>query len=224
MKYTVTIDSVDGNTYKFIRLPKYKYVKGQPVTYEYSVVEAVDSVYAKDGLLVPAYEIHENEKHGVYKELHFTNYFNTTDTKIIPVTPEKKNTITIRTNTDEHVDVTLKMLDYIVAGTPDDMIRIDGPGYNGLEYNVPADKTGDIIHNILSGKYEIYVNENQFQLKDIIIEENTDNITVTKENDIYYLIIKDVPKDSVGTIIINLEKRLEYFQDKNNISNYFSIK
>jgi len=220
--YTITVDAKNSNMFSFIRLPKYKYVDGQPVPYEYTAVETVKAFYVVDGEIVPAYDIHVDEEYGSYKPLHFTNYLNIPDGPFIPITPEKTNTITVKTNTEDEIQVTLKMLDYIIEGTPDAIDRIDGPGYNGIEYDVSVDKIGEIIKEIPSGKYEIYVNEEKYELKDIVIEDNTDNVKIVSENGKYYLVIEDVPEDSEGTIVIDLSRRDDYYQSRSKITNYFA--
>lgn len=221
--YILTIDAKDDNTYSFVRLPKYRYENGEPVPYRYTAVETVSSVYLLNGKLTPAYDIHVDEEYGQQKALHFTNYFKTRNEPIVPFIPDdqKDNTITIKMNTDEPINVTFKMLDYIATGTPDDIDRVDGPGYNGVEYNLSVDELGEVIKHIPSGKYEIEIIDNNYELKDMVISDNTDNVHIVKEDDKYYLVIEDTPDDSWGTVNIELEKKEKNYQTSYSISNYF---
>lgn len=113
------------------------------------------------------------------------------------------------------------MLDYIATGTPDDIDRVDGPGYNGVEYNLSVDELGEVIKHIPSGKYEIEIIDNNYELKDMIISDNTDNVHIVKEDDKYYLVIEDTPDDSWGAVNIELEKKEKNYQTSYSISNYF---
>ncbi len=220
--YTITVDAMNDNTYKFIKLPKYKYVDGEPVPYEYTAVEKIVSNYVKDGVIYPLYDIHTDENMGEYEKLHFTNYIEI-DGSIIPIVPgdERDNTITVVTNTEDKVEVVLKMLDFYITESPEDVNVQYGPGYNGDEYNLCVSELGEIIKHIPSGKYEIDVNESKYELTDIHISDNTDNVYITYEDGKYYLVIDHVPEDSWGIVNIELEKKTEYYQSRKSINNYF---
>lgn len=220
--YKLEIDATDENIYTFIKLPKYKYVDGKPVLYKYSAVETVSSIYVENGAIKPAYDIHVDEEFGSYKPLHFTNYFNTTDKPLIPVVPNRDNTIHVKTNTEERVDVKFKMLEWYATGTYDNINRVDGPDYNGNEFNASVNELGETLKHMPSGKYEIEVNEELFELKDIKISDNTSNVSITYENGKYYLVIGDTQNDSEGTVNITLEKRPQYYQSRMHINNYFT--
>lgn len=159
---------------------------------------------------------------GEYEKLHFTNYINI-DGPIIPIVPEdeRANTITVITNTEDRVDIVLKMLDFYITESPEDVNIQYGPGYNGDEYNLSVSELGEIIRNLPSGKYEININESRYELKDIYISDSTDNVYITYEDGKYYLVIDHVPGDSWGTVNIELEKKTDYYQVRKSINNYF---
>ena len=222
--YEIIVDALGDNTYDFVRLPKYKYVDDEPVPYDYTAVEIITSTYVKDGVILPLYEIHVDENNGVYEALHFTNYLNT-DGPMIPIIPtdERDNEISIKTNTKDFVDISLKMLDFYITGTPDNLDVQYGPDYNGNEYKVSVSEFGEVIKHIPSGKYEIDVNESKYNLKDIYVSDNTDNVKIVYENGKYYLVIDHVPGDSKGTINFTMEERPTGFQTKSSARNYFCI-
>ena len=63
--------------------------------------------------------------------------------------------------------------------------------------------------------------DNNYELKDMVISDNTDNVHIVKEDDKYYLVIEDTPDDSWGTVNIDLEKKEKNYQTSYSISNYF---
>lgn len=118
-----------------------------------------------------------------------------------------KNTVNVKTNIKQPVSVNIKMLD-------------DNGGYNGIQYNVSANEFGKVIKHMPAGRFEIQIIDRNYELSDIFIEDNTNNIYTIKENEKYYLIIENSTKDEVGTIMIELNDKFNYQLDS-SMNNYF---
>lgn len=118
-----------------------------------------------------------------------------------------KNTVNVKTNIKQPVSVNIKMLD-------------DNGGYNGIQYNISANEFGKVIKHMPVGKFEIQIIDRSYELKDIFIEDNTNNIYTVKENEKYYLIIDNSTKNEVGTIMIKLNEKFNYQLDS-SMNNYF---
>ena len=118
-----------------------------------------------------------------------------------------KNTVNVKTNIKQPVSVNIKMLD-------------DNGGYNGIQYNVSANEFGKVIKHMPAGRFEIQIIDRNYELSDIFIEDNTNNIYTIKENEKYYLIIDNSTKDEVGTIRIELNEKFNYQLDS-SMNNYF---
>lgn len=117
------------------------------------------------------------------------------------------NTVNVKTNIKQSISVNIKMLD-------------DNGEYNGIQYNVSANEFGKVIKHMPAGKFEIQIIDRNYELSDIFIEDNTNNIYTVKENERYYLIIENSTKDEVGTIKIELNKKFNY-QSDSSMNNYF---
>ena len=92
--------------------------------------------------------------------------------------------------------------------------------YNGFYYNISAEN-GTKLDGLLSGKYEIVVNNSDYTLNSINIEEN-ENISLSIENGKYYLIINPINDDANATLVLDLEKKSHKgYQTSEDINNFW---
>ena len=77
------------------------------------------------------------------------------------------------------------------------------------------------MDGLLSGKYEIIVNNSDYILNSINIADN-EYTSLSVEDGKYYLIIQDVPKDTKATLVLDLEKKQHTgYQTSYDINNFW---
>lgn len=215
---TVEVDTFNNNTYEFIKLPKYDNDLNK---YEYTVEETVIANYLvkENGnyVLKDAYTV----KADTPNPLDFTNVFNIPSEPPIPVKPEYTNTVTIKTNTEDKIAISLKGMEAIIN---DDLSVSYGTSYNGQVYNVSANNIGEVLSSIGSGKYEISYYNTAYILNDITCTGDS-NIWIEGNGDTYYLVIKDTNSNISGTITLDFSKKNHVgYQSDVSVSNYFKVK
>lgn len=215
---TIEVDTFNNNTYEFIKLPKYD---NELNKYEYTVEETVIANYLvkENGnyVLKDAYTV----KADTPNPLDFTNVFNIPSEPPIPVKPEYTNTVTIKTNTEDKIAISLKGMETIIN---DDLSVSYGTSYNGQVYNVSANNVGEVLSSIGSGKYEISYYNTAYILNDITCTGDS-NIWIEGNSDTYYLVIKDTNSNISGTITLNFSKKDHVgYQSDVSVSNYFKVK
>lgn len=209
----VTVDN-SGNLDKFAfnNLPKYD---NSMNLYNYTVSEVLESSY----LVINSGKNESKDAYSIaVKNFDITNTLNIKDNEnIIPVKPQYDNTITLKHNVNEKVSVSLKQLGTIYNNGNISYSNT----YNGIFYNVEAEKLGTTISGLASGKYEISINED-YTLNNITISNNN-NIHLEKEGGKYYIIIDDVPRDTSATVTIDLSKTHEGYKSSYRINNFWKI-
>lgn len=215
---TVEVDTFNNNTYEFSKLPKYD---NELNKYEYTVEETVIANYLvkENGnyVLKDAYTV----KADTPNPLDFTNVFNIPSEPPIPVKPEYTNTVTIKTNTEDKIAISLKGMETIIN---DDLSVNYGTSYNGQVYNVSANNVGEVLSSISSGKYEISYYNASYILNDITCTGDS-NIWIEGNDDTYYLVIKDTNSNISGTITLDFSKKDHVgYQSDISVSNYFKVK
>lgn len=152
--------------------------------------------------------------------LDFTNVFNVPDSTPIPVKPEHENTVTVKTNTEDMITISLKGMETIINS---DLSVSYGNNYNGQVYSLSANNIGTTLSGINSGKYEISYLDATYVLNDIACDGDN-NIWIEGSGDKYYLVIKDTNTDVSGTIILNFSKKYHIgYQTDASVSNYFKV-
>lgn len=214
---TIEVDSFNDNTYEFSKLPKYDKDLNK---YEYTVKETMVANYlvTENGqpVLKDAYSI----KADTPNALDFTNVFNVPDSAPIPVKPEHINNVTVKTNTDDMITISLKGMETIINN---DLSVSYGNNYNGQVYNLSANNIGTVLSSINSGKYEISYLDATHVLNDITCNGDN-NIWIEGSGDKYYLVIKDTNVDVSGTITLNFSKKDHIgYQTYADVSNYFKV-
>ena len=210
---TLEVDSFNDNTYEFSKLPKYDSNLNK---YSYTVKETVIANYLIDGEIKDAYTI----KADTPNALDFTNVFNTTNSSPVPVKPEHINNVTVKTNTEDMITISLKGMETIINN---DLSVSYGNNYNGQVYNLSANNIGTALSNINSGKYEISYLDATYVLNDITCNGDN-NIWIEGSGDKYYLVIKDTNTDVSGTITLNFSKKDHIgYQTDASVSNYFKV-
>lgn len=208
----IKIDATQ-NIYEFPKLPKYD---ENLEKYEYTVEETIESIYVlPDGTIVNVYDIIPD----MPNDLDFTNIFHVTDLPVHPAKPEHINEITVKTNTNDKVAISLKGMEYIINP---DLTVTHGHDYNGCVYNIFANSEGITFEDIPCGKYEIFINDIEYDLNSIITEEG-EYISVVYEDGRYYLIIQDSSESAYGVINIDLFKKERGYITSNNRNNYFKV-
>ena len=104
---TLEVNSFNDNTYEFSKLPKYDSNLNK---YSYTVKETVIANYLINGEIKDAYTI----KADTPNMLDFTNVFNTTNSSPVPVKPDHENTVTVKTNTEDMITISLKGTESII--------------------------------------------------------------------------------------------------------------
>lgn len=214
---TLEVDSFNDNTYEFSKLPKYDKDLNK---YEYTVKETMVANYlvTENGqpVLKDAYSI----KADTPNALDFTNVFNIPGSTPIPVKPEHENTVTVKTNTEDMITISLKGMETIINS---DLSVSYGNNYNGQVYSLSANNVGTTLSGINSGKYEISYLDATYVLNDIACDGDN-NIWIEGSGDKYYLVIKDTNTDVSGTIILNFSKKDHIgYQTDASVSNYFKV-
>lgn len=214
---TLEVDSFNDNTYEFSKLPKYDKDLNR---YEYTVKETIVANYlvTENGQLVlkDAYSI----KADTPNALDFTNVFNVPDSAPVPVKPEHENTITVKTNTEDMITISLKGMETIINS---DLSISYSDSYNGQVYNLSANNIGTVLSKMNSGKYEISYLDATYVLNDITCNGDN-NIWIEGNGDKYYLVIKDTNVDVSGTITLNFSKKDHIgYQTDASVSNYFKV-
>lgn len=214
---TLEVDSFNDNTYEFSKLPKYDKDLNK---YEYTVKETMVANYlvTENGqpVLKDAYSI----KADTPNALDFTNVFNVPDSTPIPIKPEHENTLTVKTNTEDMITISLKGMETIINS---DLSVSYGNNYNGQVYNLSANNIGTVLSSINSGKYEISYLDATYVLNDITCNGDN-NIWIEGSGDKYYLVIKDTNTDVSGTITLNFSKKDHVgYQTDASVSNYFKV-
>lgn len=212
---TLEVDSFNDNTYEFSKLPKYDKDLNK---YSYTVKETVIANYLIDGEIKDAYTI----KADTPNMLDFTNVFNVPENNIplIPVKPDHENTVTVKTNTEDMITISLKGMETIINS---DLSISYSDSYNGQVYNLSANNIGTILSKMNSGKYEISYLDATYVLNDITCDGDN-NIWIEGSGDKYYLVIKDTNTDASGTITLNFSKKDHIgYQTEASVSNYFKV-
>ena len=214
---TLEVDSFNDNTYEFSKLPKYDKDLNK---YEYTVKETMVANYlvTENGqpVLKDAYSI----KADTPNALDFTNIFNVPDSTPIPVKPEHVNNVTVKTNTDDMITISLKGMETIINN---DLSISYGNNYNGQVYNLSANNIGTVLSSMNSGKYEIDYFTTDYIHNDITCNGDN-NIWIEGSGEKYYLVIKDTNVDVSGTITLNFSKKDHVgYQTDASVSNYFKI-
>lgn len=212
---TLEVDSFNDNTYEFSKLPKYDKDLNK---YSYTVKETVIANYLIDGEIKDAYTI----KADTPNMLDFTNVFNVPENNIplIPVKPDHENTVTIKTNTEDMITISLKGMETIINS---DLSISYSDSYNGQVYNLSVNNIGTVLSKMNSGKYEISYLDATYVLNDITCDGDN-NIWIEGKNDKYYLVIKDTNVDVSGTITLNFSKKDHIgYQTDASVSNYFKV-
>lgn len=214
---TIEVDSFNDNTYEFSKLPKYDKDLNK---YEYTVKETMVANYlvteSGQPVLKDAYSI----KADTPNALDFTNVFNIPGSTPIPVKPEHENIVTVKTNTDDMITISLKGMETIINS---DLSVSYGNNYNGQVYNLSANNIGTVLSKMNSGKYEISYLDATYVLNDITCDGDN-NIWIEGSGDKYYLVIKDTNTDVSGTITLNFSKKNHIgYQTDASVSNYFKI-
>ena len=73
--------------------------------------------------------------------------------------------------------------------------------YDGMTFNAIAKENVTTISSMLAGKYEIVVSNNTLDLDTITIV-NAKNMSITKENGKYYIIITPIDSNTSGTMTV----------------------
>lgn len=214
---TLEVDAFNDNTYEFSKLPKYDKDLNK---YEYTVKETMVANYlvTENGqpVLKDAYSI----KADTPNALDFTNVFNVPDSTPIPVKPEHGNTVTVKTNTEDMITISLKGMETIINS---DLSVSYGNNYNGQVYNLSANNIGTVLSSINSGKYEISYLDATYILNDITCDGDN-NIWIEGSGDKYYLVIKDTNTDVLGAITLHFSKKDHIgYQTDASVSNYFKV-
>ena len=210
---TIEVNSFNDNTYEFSKLPKYDKDLNK---YSYSVKETVIANYLINGEIKDAYTI----KADTPNALDFTNVFNVPDSAPVPVKPEHINNVTVKTNTEDMITISLKGMETIINN---DLSVSYGNNYNGQVYSLSANNVGTTLSGINSGKYEISYLDATYVLNDIACDGDN-NIWIEGSKDKYYLVIKDTNTDVSGTIILNFSKKDHIgYQTDASVSNYFKV-
>ena len=214
---TLEVDSFNDNTYEFSKLPKYDKDLNK---YEYTVKETMVANYlvSENGqpVLKDAYSI----KADTPNALDFTNVFNTTNSSPVPVKPEHENTVTVKTNTEDMITISLKGMETIINN---DLSVSYGNNYNGQVYNLSANNIGTVLSRMNSGKYEIDYFTSDYILNDITCNGDN-NIWIEGSGEKYFLVIKDTNVDVSGTITLNFSKKNHIgYQTEASVSNYFKV-
>jgi len=210
---TIEVDSFNDNTYEFSKLPKYDKNLNK---YSYTVKETVIANYLINGEIKDAYTI----KADTPNALDFTNVFNVPDSTPIPVKPEHENTVTVKTNTEDMITISLKGMETIINS---DLSVSYGNNYNGQVYSLSANNIGTTLSGINSGKYEISYLDATYVLNDIACDGDN-NIWIEGSKDKYYLVIKDTNTDVSGAITLNFSKKDHIgYQTDASVSNYFKV-
>ena len=214
---TLEVDSFNDNTYEFSKLPKYDKDLNK---YEYTVKETIVANYlvTENGqpVLKDAYSI----KADTPNALDFTNVFNVPDSAPVPVKPEHENTVTVKTNTEDMITISLKGMETIINS---DLSISYSDSYNGQVYNLSANNIGTVLSSMNSGKYEIDYFTTDYIINDIICDGDN-NIWIEGNGDKYYLVIKDTNVDVSGTITLNFSKKDHIgYQTYVDVSNYFKV-
>lgn len=214
---TLEVDSFNDNTYEFSKLPKYDKDLNK---YEYTVKETMVANYlvTENGqpVLKDAYSI----KADTPNALDFTNVFNVPGSAPVPVKPEHENTVTVKTNTEDMITISLKGMETIINS---DLSVSYGNNYNGQVYNLSANNIGTVLSSINSGKYEISYLDATYVLNDITCNGDN-NIWIEGSGDKYFLVIKDTNVDVSGTITLNFSKKDHVgYQTDASVSNYFKV-
>ena len=211
---TLEVDSFNDNTYEFSKLPKYDSNLNK---YSYTVKETVIANYLINGEIKDAYTI----KADTPNMLDFTNVFNTTNSSPVPVKPDHENTVTVKTNTDDMITISLKGMETIINS---DLSISYSDSYNGQVYNLSANNIGTVLSKMNSGKYEIDYFTTDYILNDITCNGDN-NIWIEGKNEKYYLVIKDTNVDVSGTITLNFSKKDHIgYQTYVDASNYFKVR
>lgn len=213
---TLEVDSFNDNTYEFSKLPKYDSNLNK---YSYTVKETVIANYLIDGEIKDAYTI----KADTPNALDFTNVFNVPENTIplIPVKPDHENTITVKTNTEDMITISLKGMETIINS---DLSVSYGNNYNGQVYNLSANNIGTVLSKMNSGKYEIDYFTTDYILNDITCNGDN-NIWIEGNGEKYFLVIKDTNVNVSGTITLNFSKKDHIgYQTYVDASNYFKVR
>lgn len=208
----IKVNSKIENTYLFDWLPKYWYdSNGVPNAYEYKVEESFSAWYVKNGEMVDAYTIAPDTPN----KFDFTNTLHIVNPDI-PIS-EYNNTLIIKTNTDEEIRVILKPLKPIF----DEYYNVSYGDYSGKDILTWADKTGSVVDKLSPTRYEIILEAPGYDLNNIEISLSQ-NVTLEHIGDKWYATIGNQPEDAFGTIIIDLSKKTNYYQEKTRMNNYFA--
>ena len=211
---TLEVDSFNDNTYEFSKLPKYDSNLNK---YSYTVKETVIANYLIDGEIKDAYTI----KADTPNALDFTNVFNTTNSSPVPVKPDHENTVTVKTNTEDMITISLKGMETIINS---DLSVSYGNNYNGQVYNLSANNIGTVLSKMNSGKYEINYFTTDYILNDITCNGDN-NIWIEGSGEKYFLFIRDTNVDVSGTITLNFSKKDHIgYQTYVDASNYFKVR